>query len=420
MKIESGKLKSGLPVVVCPMTSLESVTVGFWVGVGGRYEERSQMGISHFIEHLLFKGTKKRNALQITEAIEGVGGYLNAFTSEENTCYYASATARHLDLILEVLSDMVLGSHFPADEVERERGVICEEIRMYEDQPSQVAQESLNEVTWGSHPLGYRLTGNEKTVLSMSRRDLMDYWKSNYHAGNLAVVIAGKTSLAEILPKLEKILRRVPSGKRTPFVRQKSVQKAPQFSWIKKPIEQTHLAFGFPSISRHDSRRFALKVMSTILGENMSSRLFQEIREKNGLAYSIHSQASYFDDAGLFLIQSGVDTSKSLKSLRLTLKAIDQMRVKAPSSKEVSRAKEYVMGQFLLGLESSSNQMIWAGESLIGFGSVKSPETVVREIEKVTATQVHQIAREILNRRRLNLVAVAPELAANEMRGLIQ
>ncbi|MES2307769.1 MAG: pitrilysin family protein, partial [Verrucomicrobiota bacterium] len=130
MKIESGKLKSGLPIVVCPMSSLESVTVGFWVGVGGRYEERAQMGISHFIEHLLFKGTKKRNALQITEAIEGVGGYLNAFTSEENTCYYASATARHLDLILEVLSDMVLGSNFPADEVERERGVICEEIRM--------------------------------------------------------------------------------------------------------------------------------------------------------------------------------------------------------------------------------------------------------------------------------------------------
>ncbi|MES2307854.1 MAG: pitrilysin family protein, partial [Verrucomicrobiota bacterium] len=283
-----------------------------------------------------------------------------------------------------------------------------------------VAQEGLNEVAWGAHPLGYRLTGTEKTVRSMSRRDLISYWKANYHAGNLAVVIAGKTSLAEILPKLEKILGRLPAGKRANYVHQKSIQSAPRFSWVKKPIEQTQMAFGFPSISRHDPRRFSLKVMSTILGENMSSRLFQEIREKNGLAYSIHSGISYFSDTGLFLIQSGVDTTKSLKSLRLTLKAIDQMAKKAPSAKEIARAKEYVIGQFLLGLESSSNQMIWAGESLIGFGHVKSPEVVVEEIEKVSITQVHQIAKEVLNRRRLNLVAVAPELPEKEMRALIQ
>ena len=420
MIIESGKLKSGLPVVVCPMPSLESVTVGFWVGVGGRYEARPQMGISHFIEHLLFKGTKKRNALEITEAVEGIGGYLNAFTSEEATCYYASATARHLDLILEVLSEMVLKSTFPSEEVERERGVICEEIRMYEDQPAQVAQEALNEVLWGKHPLGYRLTGTEKTVRSISRREIIDYWKSNYHTGNLAVVIAGKTSLAEILPKLEKLLKAIPSGKRATFVKQKSIQTASRFSWVKKPIEQTHLALGFPSISRHDPRRFSLKIMSTILGENMSSRLFQEIRERNGLAYSIQSSASYFHETGLFIVQSGVDTTKSAKSLQLTLKVIDQMQAKAPTAKEISRAKEYVMGQFLLGLESSSNQMIWAGESLMGFGSVKSPESVVKQIEKVTSEEIEQLSKEILHRDRLNLVAVAQELPEKEIRSLIE
>ncbi len=419
MKIESGKLRSGLPVVVCPMDSLESVTVGFWVGVGGRYEERSQMGISHFIEHLLFKGTKKRNALQITEAIEGVGGYLNAFTSEEVTCYYASATARHLGLLLEVLSDMVLRSHFPVEEVERERGVICEEIRMYEDQPAQVAQEGLNELVWGKHPLGYALAGTEKTVKSISRREIIDYWKSNYHLGNLAVVVAGKTSLAEILPLLEKTLRRVPLGKRAPFKKQQSIQSAPRFAWIKKPIEQTHLALGFPSISRHDPRRFALKIMSTILGENMSSRLFQEIRERNGLAYSIQSSASYFHETGLFTVLSGVDTTKSVKSLQLTLKVIDQMRAKAPTAKEIERAKEYVIGQFLLGLESSSNQMIWAGESLLGFGSVKSPEVVVKAIEAVKVAEIVQLSKAILKRDRLNLVAVAEELPEKEIRRVI-
>ncbi len=419
MKIESGKLSSGVPVVVCPMSSLESVTVGFWIGVGGRYEERAQMGISHFIEHLLFKGTKTRNALQITEAIEGVGGYLNAFTSEEVTCYYASATARHLDLILEVLSDMVLRSKFPAEEVERERGVICEEIRMYEDQPAQVAQEALNEVTWGKQPLGYRLAGTEKTVRAISRREIIDYWKANYHSGNLAVVIAGKTTLGEILPKLEKILARVTQGKRAPFQKQKFVQMAPRFLWVKKPIEQTHLALGFPSISRHDPRRFALKIMSTILGENMSSRLFQEIRERNGLAYSIQSSAAYFHETGLFTVQSGVDTTKSVKSLRLTLKMIDQMRAKAPTAQEIFRAKEYVMGQFLLGLESSSNQMIWAGESLMGFGSVKSPESVVNAIEKVSLSEITQLSQEILRRDRLNLVAVAQELPEKEIRSVI-
>lgn len=419
MKIESGRLKSGIPVVVCPMESVESVTVGFWVGVGGRYETISQMGASHFIEHLLFKGTRRRNALKITESIEGVGGYLNAFTGEEATCYYASATARHVELVVDVLSDMVLNSVFPEEEVERERGVICEEIRMYEDQPAQVSQEVLNEVLWGKHPLGYRITGTEKTVRALSRVDLMSYWKSHYHSGNLAVVVAGKTSLQKMKPLLEKKLKGVARGDRSIFKKWEKGSESTRFCWVKKPIEQTHLALGFPGISRHDPRRFSFKILSTILGENMSSRLFQEIREKNGLAYSIQTMTSHFEDAGLFLIQSGVDLTKTTKSLQLTLRVLDGITQKAPSSKEVDRAKEYVMGQFLLGLESSTNQMIWSGESLMGFGGVKAPSEIIREIEKITPSHVFQLAKEILRKDQLRVVAVSPSVAEKELKKLL-
>lgn len=413
MKIQTGRLKSGISVVVSQMDSVESITVGFWVGIGGRYEIPKEIGISHFIEHLLFKGTSRRNAAQITEAIEGVGGYLNAFTSEEATCYYASATARHRRQIVEVLSDMLLQSVFPEEEVERERGVICEEIRMYEDQPSQVAQETLNEVLWRDHPLGNRLAGTEKSVRSLSRTQIMDYWKKHYHSGNIAVVVAGKTSLREMLPLLEKNLQSVPRGKRSLFQPIQSPRGKERLRSIRKPIEQTHLAVGFPTFSRHDSRRMTLKILSTILGENMSSRLFQEIREKQGLAYSIQSHCSFYEDAGVFTILSGVEVGKSKKSLEITYQVLGEMARKGPTKAEVDRAKEYVIGQFLLGLESSSNQMIWAGESLLGFGKVNPLSKVIREIKKVTTSQVHQVAREVLKINQARVVAVSPRVFKN-------
>ena len=286
------RLDQGAQLAVAQMPHVESVSVGFWLGVGGRQETRRQNGIFHFLEHMLFKGTTKRNAREISEAVEGVGGYMNAFTAEEMTCYYARASATHLDVVVDVLTDMLLRATFPAAEIERERGVIQEEIRMYEDQPSQLAQDMASALLWPNHPLGRPLLGTSEIVQRMKRRDLLNYRRKFYHSGNLCVTVAGKTDLAEVKELLRPLLRQFPTGPRAMFAPVSRRQTAPRFEVARKAIEQTQFVVGLRGVSRHDPRRSAFRLMSVMLGENMSSRLFQNVREKHGLAYSIRDRKS--------------------------------------------------------------------------------------------------------------------------------
>src|ERR1700734_3926632 len=223
------RLGQGAQLAVAHMPHVESVSVGFWLGVGGRQESKRQNGIFHFLEHMLFKGTKKRNAREISEAVEGVGGYLNAFTAEEMTCYYARASATHLRTVVDVLTDMLLRASFPAVEIERERGVIQEEIRMYEDQPSQVAQDLATSLLWANNPLGRPLAGTEASIRRMRRRDLLNYRRKFYHSGNLCITAAGKTDLAEVKELLRPLLRHFPTGPRAMFMPVSRRQTAPRF-----------------------------------------------------------------------------------------------------------------------------------------------------------------------------------------------
>jgi predicted Zn-dependent peptidase len=410
------RLPQGAVLAVAPMPHVESVSVGFWLGVGGRHESRRQNGMFHFLEHMLFKGTTRRTARQISEEVEGVGGYLNAFTAEEMTCYYARASATHLRSVVDVLTDMLLHATFPAVEIERERGVIQEEIRMYEDQPGQVAQEAATALLFPTNSLGRPLTGTSDGVARMKRRDLLNYRRKFYHAGNLFVTVAGKTDLAEVRELIKPLLRRFPSGSRSPYSPVVGRQTAPRFQLIRKPIEQTHFVMAMRGVSLHDPRRSAFRLMSVILGENMSSRLFQTVREEHGLAYSISTGASYYQETGGFYINAGVENSKTEQAIRLTLQTVRKLARRAPSAKELRRAKEYTCGQIHLSLESTDNQMMWMGEGLTGHDRVINPEKLIRQIEAVTPEEVRAAAALLVHNEKLNLAVVSPTAEEESIR----
>src|ERR1700677_3691127 len=402
------RLDNGTQLAVAEMPHVESVSLGFWLGVGGRHESLRQNGIFHFLEHMFFKGTTRRTAKEISEAVEGVGGYLNAFTAEEMTCYYARASATHLPEVVDVLTDMLLRATFPAAEIERERGVIQEEIRMYEDQPSQLAQDMATSLLWPSSPLGRPLLGTSEIIQRMKRRDLLNYRRKFYHTGNLCITVAGKTDLTEVKEMLRPFLRQFPTGPRATFPPVPRRQTKPRFHVVRKPIEQTHFVLGMRGVSRHDPRRSAFRLMSVMLGENMSSRLFQNVREKHGLAYSIGSGANYYQETGSLFINAGVENSKATQAMRLTLQTIRQMASRAPSMRELRRAKEYTYGQIHLNLESTDNQMMWLGEGLLGHDRVIQPEKLIRQVEAVTPEEVRAAAELLVHNERLNVAVESP------------
>jgi len=401
-------LPNGLRVITSPMPQMNSVALGVWIGIGGRYESRRVTGISHFIEHLLFKGTHRRTAKQISQTVEGVGGYLNAFTGEENTCYYAKASYRHIDILLDVLSDMYRHPKLTVTDVVKEKQVIKEELLMYRDQPDHYVQELLSESLWPDHPLGRPLAGSPETLDRINRQTLVDFKATNYTPGNTIVAVAGHCDHADIVARVEKFLPGPRAGKPARCEAARDGQRGARLKFLSKPVEQTHLAIALRSCSRHDSRRYALKLMSVILGENMSSRLFQTIREEHGLAYSIQSATSYFSDTGAFLISAGLDTKRLPKALKLILKELKKLSLRAPSAEELRRAKDYAIGQMRLGLESTSNQMMWCGEHLLAYDQVQTPDEIEQKIEAVTPAQIEEIAAFIFRECRLNCAVITP------------
>jgi predicted Zn-dependent peptidase len=390
------------------MAHMESVSLGVWVGVGGRYESARLSGASHFIEHLLFKGTPRRSARQISQTVEGIGGYLNAFTSEENTCYYAKASHEHIDTLLDVLTDMYLHPRFAVADIDKERGVIKEELLMYHDQPDHYVHELLTESLWPGHPLGRSLAGTVKSLDGMDRRALLNFKQKKYVAANTVVAVAGHCRHDDIVPRVEKMLALPRDGRPPTYTPVHEQQRAARLRFLNKNCEQSHLAIGIRGYSRHDSRRYALKALSVILGENMSSRLFQVIRERHGLAYSIQSSTSYFSDTGALLISAGLDTRRLHRALALILVELRKLSKQPPSAVELQRAKDYAIGQMRLGLESTANRMMWLGEHLLAYGTIQSPAEVEQRIIAVTPADVQTAARDIFRNNRLNVAVITP------------
>src|ERR1051326_4895490 len=317
------------------MPHMASVSVGVWVGVGSRYEPSETNGICHFIEHLLFKGTRKRTAKEISQAVEGIGGYPNAFTSEETTCFHARAGYKRFDELLDVLLDMLLDSQFAPPEITKERAVIKEEIAMYLDEPQHHVQELLNMTLWPDQPLGRPITGTPATLDALSRSALLGYLTRNYVTGNTVVVAAGNITHRQTLRALKRYSARFPVGTRPQYSPARNSQPGPRIHLCSKKTEQTALALGVRTCARHDERRFALRLLNTILGENMSSRLFQVLREDRGLVYSIYSTPSFFADTGDLVISAGLDTDNLPKVLRLIASELCRLRDASPSPAEL-------------------------------------------------------------------------------------
>ncbi len=410
MRLDSSitRLDHGLRIATTRMAGVESVAMGIWVGVGARHEPARLNGVSHFIEHLLFKGTRTRTARQISEAIEGRGGYLNAFTQEESTCYYARVASDHTAEVFEILADMYLNPRFAPDDIERERNVILEEISMYNDQPAHVAEELLGRLLWPGHPMGRPLAGTVETVRRIAREDLMAYKTRRYAPCNTLVLFAGDADHDPSVRYARKWLgrlRRMRVPAETPV---KPALRQQPFAARKKEVEQTHIAAGFRIFGRHDPRRFALKLLSVILGENMSSRLFQIVREQHGLAYSIQSGTSLFADTGVLSVTAGVDIKRSAKAWRLITAELARLARAPAGAKELQRAKDYTIGQLRLAMENSGSQLLWVGEHLLGYGRIVQPEEYIRAFSAVTADDIRAAANAVFRARQLSVAIVSP------------
>ena len=400
--------ESGVTIATAEMPHMASVSLGIWVGVGGRYEPAELCGASHFIEHMLFKGTRLRTAREISQDVEGIGGYLNAFTTEESTCFYAKAAHDQFHHVWDVLADMFLNSRFDPAELEKERNVIKEELAMYLDQPHHQVQELLNETIWPNQPLGRPLTGTTKTLDSLSRAELLAYRLKNYVSKSTLITLAGNIDHRAAVKTISRLAARFKEANRPIFLPADSRQTAPRLRHHRKSTEQTQLALGIRTCSRHDDRRFALRLLNVMLGENMSSRLFQVVREDNGLAYSICSSLGFFDDVGTLNISAGVETEKLEKALKLIIGELAVFTQDLPSRGELRRARDYIFGQLDLNLENTENQMTWLGEQYLGYGKIISPEEVKSRIAEVTPREIRSVARDFFSPDRLNLAVVSP------------
>src|SRR5688572_3363140 len=404
---EISRLKNGVVVATAEMPHMASTSLGVWVSVGGRYEPQPANGMCHFIEHMLFKGTQKRTAREISAAVEGIGGYLNAFTGEESTCFYARASHEQFAHVLDVIMDMFLNSRFTAEDIEKERNVIKEEIAMYLDQPHQHVQELLNETMWPSHPLGRPLTGTAETLDGFTRKRLIDYQQANYNARTTLITAAGNVRHRDVVRAANGYGRKFPEGKRPTFLPADTPQDRPRIKLFSKATAQMQIAMGFRLCSRHDDRRFALRVLNAILGDNMSSRLFQSLREDHGLAYSVHSSVHFLEDTGVLTISAGLDTENLVKALALIRRELRHCTSTLPTIKELRQARDYLMGQLDLTLENTENHMMWLGDHLLGYGKVHSRDDIATRVSTVTAAQVRAVAREFLKPERLSLAMVS-------------
>lgn len=412
-------LPNGLRVATAEMPHMTSVCVGLWAGVGGRHEPARLNGAAHFLEHLLFKGTRRRTARRISGEVEGLGGYLDAFTAEDHTCYYAKAEAGRLEQIGDVLSDLYVHSRLPAVEVERERGVIREEILMYQDQPAQVAEELLAAALWPSHPLGRPLAGTLETVAALRRDELLDFWRAGYHSRSTVLAVAGRVEHAQVLARVAPALADMPTGRLprcAPWPQETRTRRAntPRAVVDKRDTEQVQLVLGFLAPGRRDQRRFAVRLLSTLLGEKMDSRLFQSLRERRGLCYSIQSETATLAETGLLSISIGLDAKHLKSALGLIRRELDRLCDRPVSARELKASRDYLIGQHRLSLESTTSQMMWLGESLLGYGRLMDPVVAEAAFQVVTAADLQAAARATLQDGFRALAAVGPVEASGE------
>lgn len=402
------QLKNGLRVLLVPCEA-ESVAVGLFIASGSRHEDAKSAGISHFIEHMLFKGTPTRTPLDITQAIEGRGGNFNACTGEESICYFAHLPCEYLVEAVDILSDMYLRATIPANEFAREKQVVIEEIKMYADEPDAVAMENLQRNLFPKSTLGAPVAGTPESLLPLKPADLKRYIKSHYLPSNTVVVIVGNFEESHALRDVSERFRRCSDVRMLRRTDDQPLSGKPiAETTVAKDIAQAQLALGYRTFGIADKRKYAAIVMDAILGRGMSSRLFQEVREKRGLSYDISSRMQFFQDAGMFTITAGLDRSKTKDALATIDRELKRIREKPVSALELKRTKEFLVGNFRLSHEKVTSKLFFYGQTMLSFGRLVTPQEQVEGIRAVTASDVKAVANAILKQSNRSISWVVP------------
>ncbi len=404
-----------------PVQTFQSVSAGIFVGIGSRYENDENAGVSHFIEHMLFKGTTQRpNARLIAEAIEGIGGVNNAYTSQDTTVYYAKVAASQTNIALDFLADLVRNPLFDPGEMEKERLVIGEEINMVYDAPDSWVHIIVDDVLWPNHPLGQNIAGTPQSLAGINRDALLSFFRNSYHPKNMVFAAGGAFEPDDIISQITGLLGDWEPAPTPLFLPAPTPQTTARTRIEHRPTEQGHLCLAMPAMSRLDSARYALSILNTILGDGMSSRLFQNIREDRGLAYAIDSGLNLLHDTGSLIIYAGIDPAKAPEVLQAILDELDQLCQTPLPEKELRKAKEYLKGRLVLGLEDSYSRAAWvAYQALYRGDTIKSPEDVLAAYEAITVDEVQAVAQRVINPTTYNLAAVGPFGSGEQLAGQI-
>ncbi len=408
-------LTNGMPVVMETVKNMRSVVIGIWVKVGSRYELPVKNGISHFLEHMFFKGTKKRSAKDIAIEIDSLGGELNAFTSRETTTFYIKVLDEYLEGGLDLLSDIFLNSTFPEEDIEKEKKIIKEEIKMIEDTPDDYIHDLSNQTIWGNSDLGQPVLGRRETIRSFTKEDLLAHIRKYYGTRDTVAACAGNFDHERLISTLNKHfvhLRKGSEPEKSP-----PPEYSSKIEVFNKELSEAHLVLGLKGIPQASKERYILFTLNTIFGAGVSSRLFQEIREKRGLAYSIYSYVSSYLDTGMWGVYAGVSRKKVQEVIELILEQFHSLK-DTVTDRELQRAKNQLKGNIILGLESTSGRMNNIARQEIYYGGYYSPEEVMDEIDSITLQQVKELAERIIMKKYFSLTVYGPVMEA-DVRGIL-
>ncbi len=406
---KKSKLKNGVRVITAPLKGTSTVTVLVMVNTGSKNENAKNRGISHFLEHMFFKGTEKRpTTLDISKELDKIGGVYNAFTGKEYTGFWAKVDNKHYNVALDILSDMLLNSKFSSEEIKREKGTILEELNMYLDNPIMHISDLFENLLYGGQPLGYDEIGNRKTIISVKRKDFINYYKKYYNGSNTIIAIAGNFNEKDIKNKIKKCFAFSGKNKSDKQTKTYDKQNKPKILLEYKKTDQTHLCLGVRGYRTDHKNKYILSVLSAILGGNMSSRLFISVRERNGLAYYIHTSAVDYKDVGYFAAQSGVNNKKCLEAIKIILDEFKKVKEEKISAEEIKRAKDYIKGRTNIALESSDAVANFVANQEMDTGKILTPQEKFAKIDAVTADDLQRVARDIFVNNKLNLALIGP------------
>lgn len=410
MKFETHTLKNGMKVLLAPIEGAETVTVMVMSGTGSRYESEKENGMAHFLEHMVFKGTKERkNAKIIAEELDKVGGQFNAFTSKDHTAYFAKTDRKHFDTALSVISDIFLNPTLPSHEIKREKGTITEEINMYEDMPIRSVLDEADKTLFGeNHPLGRTILGPKSNIAAFTRKDFITYFKRNYVAENSAVCIAGSFSQASALKKVRKIFSDMRTGPIPTFTPYTHTQTKPQVRLKYKNTDQTHLVIATPSLPMHHPDEMVPEVIAAILGGGMSSRLFTEVRERRGLAYYVRAENDQYPDISNLYMRAGVANASVEQAITTILNELKKIKKTIVSTQELKKAKEYLKGTAAISLDTTDAKAQYIGYTTLVRKSTKGLDAYNKAVDEVTPKQVKKVAQELFQTDTLNLTIIGP------------